>query len=53
MIMHSSDFLATLIGRAPLFDHVALSAKCGEQTLVLSGVMSGWSRLADVGVGNG
>ncbi len=48
MIMHSADFSATSIGRTPLFDHVTLSAKRGEQTLVLPGAKSGLSRIATI-----
>ena len=43
MIMHSADFLATSIGRTPLFDHVTLSAKRREQSLVLPSAKSGLS----------
>ncbi|KZY23222.1 hypothetical protein A3728_09345 [Sulfitobacter sp. HI0040] len=44
MIMHGLDFSATLIVRKPLFDRMAQSAKCCEQTLVLPGARSKLSR---------
>lgn len=53
MIMHSAEFSATLIVRKPLFDQMALSAKCCEQTLVLLGAKSGLSRKPEVSSGCG